>query len=177
MEKSELRYTVKILKKGFPTKELEEQSHDIVSRLEREKHFLRANIVLIYHALPDEVQTAAIIERWYKKKTILLPKIVGKELTLHIYNGEKTLQTGAFNIKEPTTPPFIRYDTIDLAIIPGIAFDLSGHRLGRGGGYYDRLLGKMLPYNVYKIGLAFSFQIFDNVPTESTDVNMDSLVY
>ena len=66
------------------------------------------------------------------------------------------------------------YQAIDLAIVPGMAFDPQGHRLGRGRGYYDRFL-PLIP-QAYKIGLCFPFQLVGNVPTEPTDIAMDEVV-
>jgi 5-formyltetrahydrofolate cyclo-ligase len=176
-DKAQLRQTIRQRKKSFSTAALAKLSSDIVAELEANDHFRDAEVVLMYDALPDEVQTAAFIEKWYKKKTVLLPKVAGENLTLHIYKGKAYMETGAFHIPEPTTPPFLQYSSIDLAVVPGMAFDRKGHRLGRGKGYYDRLFSTMLPQKPFKIGLAFPFQIVDEVPVEPTDVSMDALVY
>lgn len=177
IEKSELRHTIRLQKNTFSAKTIAEYSRGIVSKLEKETHFKKAEVVLMYYALPDEVQTADFIEKWYREKTVLLPKVVGDSLTLHIYKGREYMDTGAFQIPEPTTPPYLRYSSIDVAVVPGMAFDLKGHRLGRGKGYYDRLFSKMLPEKPFKIGLAFPFQIVAHVPIEPTDVSMDCLIY
>ena len=78
-----------------------------------------------------------------------------------------------YDILEPDGEPFTEYASIDLAVIPGMAFTLDGERLGRGKGYYDRLLAKM-PM-VYKLGLCFPFQILDAIPTDENDVLMDEV--
>ena len=97
-------------------------------------------------------------------------------MELRRYTGRQDLQEGAFHIMEPTGTllPQERYAEIETAVIPGMAFDRAGHRLGRGKGYYDRLLAKM-PH-IYKIGVCFDFQKVDSIPTEATDITMDTMV-
>ena len=90
--------------------------------------------------MKDEVQTHAFIEKWSRSKRIILPVVTGDELELRVYTGPQDLAIGSYGIAEPTGAPFTDYETIDLAVIPGVAFDRYGHRLGRGKGYYDRLL-------------------------------------
>ena len=96
-------------------------------------------------------------------------------MELRRYSGPADLQRGAFGIFEPTGELFTDYNTIDVAIIPGMAFDAKGHRLGRGKGYYDRFLAKLSP-STYKIGLCFSWQLVDYVPTDEHDIPMDEVI-
>lgn len=92
------------------------------------------------------------------------------------YTGSKDLRQGSFHIMEPVGRllPVDEYGKIEAGIIPGMSFDKSGHRLGRGKGYYDRMLSKM-PH-LYKIGICFDFQKTETVPTEATDIKMDAIV-
>ena len=76
---------------------------------------------------------------------------------------------------EPTGRSFTDYASIDLAVIPGMAFDTSGNRLGRGKGYYDRFLSLLPPY-IYKIGVCFGFQMFDSIPSDTTDIRMNEVI-
>lgn len=131
--------------------------------------------ILLYHSLPDEVNTLPLIRQLHAEgHTVLLPTVVGSNLELHAYTGDTDLTTSAnFGIAESTGPLFTDYTNIDLAIIPGMAFTPDGHRLGRGKGYYDRLLPQL---SCKKIGLAFPFQIVDHIPCESHDIKMDMVV-
>ena len=135
-----------------------------------------SHIVLAYSALPDEVTTQVLIDELAEQgKTILLPRIVNDtDMKLCRYTGLQDLQVGAYGILEPREELFTDYDTIDVAIIPGMAFDTDGHRLGRGKGYYDRLLTR-IPY-LYKIGLCFSWQMIDHVPIDEHDIVMDEVI-
>ena len=108
------------------------------------------------------------------QKQILLPVVIGNDLELRLYTGPQDLKKGAYGIEEPVGEPFTDYASIDLAIIPGVAFDVHGNRLGRGKGYYDRLLPR-LPH-IYKIGICFPFQLLEEVPTEALDVRMDEVL-
>jgi 5-formyltetrahydrofolate cyclo-ligase len=146
-----------------------------LQRLEQHPRFASAHTLLLYHSLPDEVQTAEFIRKWSTRKRIILPVVVGDDLELRVYEGETSLRKGAFNILEPTGTLFTEYEELDLAIIPGVAFDPNGNRLGRGKGYYDRLLAR-LPATLYKIGICFDFQKLPNIPTEPHDHVMNEVI-
>lgn len=173
MTKEELRKAIRAIKNQTSSDELTLMSGRAVERLERHLDFVNARIVLLYHSLPDEVSTRDLLLRYAGRKTILLPVVVGEDLQLRVYQPE-TMKTGAFGIMEPEGEPFTRYSDIDLAVIPGMAFDMDGHRLGRGRGYYDRLL-PLVPCR--KIGLCFPFQFVETVPSEPHDIAVDEVVF
>lgn len=80
--------------------------------------------------MKDEVQTHAFIEKWSRSKKIILPVVIGDELELRVYTGPQDLAISSYGIAEPTGTRFTDYRAIDLAVIPGVAFDRHGHRLG-----------------------------------------------
>ena len=153
------------------------ESSAFISLLKDNSHFIHAHTLLLYSALPDEVPTQVLIDELVAQdKTVLLPRVVNDtDMELRRYSGPADLQQGAFGILEPTGELFTNYDTIDVAIIPGMAFDAEGHRLGRGKGYYDRFLAKLSP-RTYKIGLCFSWQLVDYMPTNEHDIPMDEVI-
>ena len=171
--KKELRKYVAGLKTQH-TASITQASADVLSRLEAHPVFRTAHTLLLYYSLPDEVNTHDFIRKWSAHKQILLPVVIGDDLELRHYTGPADLKKGAYGIEEPVGEPFTDYDSIDLAIIPGVAFDTHGNRLGRGKGYYDRLLPR-LPHT-YKIGICFPFQLVEEVPTEAQDVRMDEVL-
>lgn len=175
-EKDILRKRMRELKRQFTGKELGELSLLIINKVENHKAVARAETVLMYHSLPDEVDTHDAVNRLAESgKTVLLPKVTGEsEMELRIYRGEGDLRKGAFGIMEPSGELFTDYDSIDVAIIPGMAFDAGGNRLGRGKGYYDRLLAR-IP-DVYKIGICFDFQKVESVPADINDIKMDEVI-
>jgi len=172
MDKKELRANIRLLKKQHSKEQLLEQSDVILSKLEHDADFINANIVMIYSALPDEVQTQAFLDKWRNKKKIILPTVVGDDI-IPVELAENTgFAVGDFNILEPQNEPYT--GDYDLIVVPGVAFDRNGNRIGRGRGYYDRFLCKHL--NVKRIGICFDFQLVDEVPTEPNDIKMDKII-
>ncbi len=152
-------------------------STDVCGKISDAPVWRTVNTILLYSPLKDEVDVRQLIaEAAAAHKCVILPVVDGDNLTLRIYEGERSMAKGAFGIMEPTGTffPVSRYNEIGLAIIPGMAFDNKGHRLGRGKGYYDRLLPH-LP-QAFLMGVCFHFQLLDDVPSEPHDVLMHSVV-
>ena len=160
--------------KALVTEEvLTRKSARVWERVEANPRFQQAGAVLLYWSMPCEVHTHDFIRRWHSEKTIILPVIDGDRLRLALFEGEQSLrQNAAMNIYEPQGSDYPSPETIELAIVPGVAFDRNHHRLGRGGGYYDRLLPRL---NTYNIGVCFDFQMFDDIPYGQNDVPMDEV--
>lgn len=159
-------------KKKYSKITLSDLSTEIMSRLEQTEMFRTASCVALYHALPGEVQTADFIEKWYRTKQLLLPVVQGDDLELRLYIGPEAVKAGPFGILEPVVGS-LAIPTIDLIIIPGVAFDRQKNRLGRGKGYYDRLLTSV---TAPKLGVCFGFQLFDHIPAEPFDQKMDLIL-
>lgn len=150
------------------------QSAEILAALEAHPAFGAAYTVLLYHSLPDEVDTHDFIRKWSGRKQILLPVVVGDDLEVRVYTGPEDLAVGAYGIEEPTGELFTDYAAIDLVVVPGVAFDRNGNRLGRGKGYYDRLLPR-IP-SAFKAGICYPFQLVEEVPSEPFDIRMDTII-
>lgn len=144
----------------------------LLEQIEQHPRFIEATTVLLYHSLPDEVQTHDFVEKWYKQKKILLPVVKGEILKLCHYTGKSCLKQGAYGIEEPTGEAFTDYKVIELALIPGVSFDKHGNRLGRGKGYYDKLLPLLQSYN---IGICYQFQAREEIPAEPFDRSMNEV--
>ena len=172
MEKKELRAQIKTLKKQHTKEQLLEQSKKILAKLEQHPDFVNAEKIMLYSALPDEVQTQAFLEKWHLKKTIILPTVVGDDIVPVEYANDTNFAVGDFNILEPQNEPYA--GDFDLIIVPGVAFDRHGNRIGRGKGYYDRFLCHHLA--VKRIGICFDFQLVDEVPAEPFDIKMDEVI-
>lgn len=172
-EKKALRKHIKSLKGSMDKSDLLAYSHALFSQLEKSERFQKAHTVLCYYSLPDEVFTHEFVERWKDKKNLLLPVVRGDDLELRRYTGRQDLTVGAYQIEEPTGELFTEYEQIELTLVPGVSFDREGNRLGRGKGYYDRLLPKLSSYNV---GICFGFQISEKIPCESFDRKMDAVL-
>ena len=148
----------------------------IISHLTTHPQVINAHTLLLYSALPDEVSLQPLVDDLAQEgKTVLLPRVVDDTtMELRRYTGVNDLQKGAYGIMEPTGELFTDYDQIDVAFVPGMAFDKEGHRLGRGKGYYDRFLP--LLKNAYKIGVCHPSHLLDHVPTDEHDVRMDWII-
>ena len=162
-------------KRAVPADEKLRRSDIIMHRLELTHDFAAAQVVLLYWSMADEVQTHSFVERWYRRKTLLLPCVQGDDLVLRQYTGPECMVSGEqFGIGEPTGDEWTDLEAVQLIAVPGVAFDPAGNRMGRGRGFYDRLL-KSTPHAV-KIGLAYDFQMLDTIPTEPHDVRMDRVI-
>ncbi len=175
MDKAEVRKHIRALKAAVSPEEKLRRSEAIMHQVEALPEFQQARVVLLYWSMADEVQTHAFVERWHKEKTLLLPCVDGDDLRLRQYTGPQCMVAGEqFGIGEPTGEEYTDLDHIDLIIVPGVAFDRQGNRMGRGRGFYDRLL-KTTPTAV-KVGLAFDFQMLDHIPVEPHDIRMNLVI-
>lgn len=173
MDKKELRKQVRALKKQYSAAQLHDMSAEIIRHLLALPEMKESSTVLMYYSLADEVDTHEAIDLLVRSgKTVLLPVVIGDtEMEIRQYTGPKDLRIGSFNIMEPVGKLSTDYAQMDVAVVPGMSFDLKGNRLGRGKGYYDRFLPK-IP-NAYKIGICFPFQKFPSIPADKYDIRMD----
>lgn len=172
MEKSEIRRNIKRLRMMLSDMEKEEAAAEVFAQLENTAAFMMADNILIYHSLPDELSTISFLRKWKDRKHFFLPRVNGVNLDLLPYI-ESELEKGAFDIEEPTGSNLADADDIDMMIIPAVAFDRSGNRLGRGKGFYDRLLAST---KATKVGVGYEFQLLQELPSEPHDVPMDMVI-
>lgn len=172
MTKQEIRKQIKLQKKQFSQAQLAEKSASVLAKLEKHPAFCKANIVMLYCSLPDEVQTMEFLQRWRYKKQIILPTVVGDDIIPVKLEDDTNFAEGDFGIQEPQNVAYT--GAYDLIIVPGVAFDKNGNRLGRGRGYYDRFL--VQHKEITKIGICFDFQLVAQIPTEPTDIAMDDVL-
>ena len=173
-EKKALRIEIRQLKRACPLEERRRKSLSVWEKVERDEVFQQAETVLAYWSMDDEVYTHDFVKRWAGSKTLLLPCVKGDELELRYFDGEERLQPGeGYAIPEPVGELFTDWGKIDLILVPGVAFDKSGNRLGRGKGYYDKVLKQT---GACKVGVCFDFQLVERVPVEPHDVKMDRVV-
>ncbi|MCU4177141.1 5-formyltetrahydrofolate cyclo-ligase [Carboxylicivirga sp. N1Y90] len=175
-DKKELRRAIKAIKQLKSKEEKLGQSISICKQLLSNSIYQEAKNILFYWAMADEVETQTFISDQYQLKSIYLPVIRGEDLDMVLFEGEDKLIPGPkYGIPEPSGERLLDESIIDLVIVPGVAFDSENNRMGRGAGYYDRILNR-LP-NAKKIALAFDFQMVEEVPTEPHDIRMDSVIF
>ena len=172
MEKYEIRRKVKAMRQMLSEIERRQAAEEVFERLEKTAAFLMADHILMYHSLPDEVFTHSFLGKWGKRKHFYLPRVNGVNLEILPYD-ESHLELGSFHIEEPTGSETVDPSQIELVVVPAVAYDRRGNRLGRGKGFYDRLLKNT---RATKVGIGYEFQIVDEVPTEPHDVAMDIII-
>jgi 5-formyltetrahydrofolate cyclo-ligase len=170
--KKDLRQHIRSVKNGLSLDDKKMAGKSVFQALEQTPEFQKSQTILLYWSMPDELPTQDFIEKWSNVKKILLPKIVDNELIVVEYINLSDMTNGNYGILEPNHCNQYQ-GKIDIGCIPGIAFDTKGHRLGRGKGYYDRLL---LQIECIKIGVGFDVQLVDEVPVFQQDINMDIII-
>ncbi len=187
-DKNIIRKRMREEKKQHTEAELIELSRKISRSILQHPKVKNASTLLLYWSLPDEVRTEELVQTFADMgKEVLLPRVVSDtDMTIHRFTSITDLQKGAFGILEPMGEKVEIEELSEqvrkarergkdcIAIVPGMAFDKHGHRLGRGKGYYDRFLRGV--QGMYKIGICYSFQLIDSVPTEEQDVTMDEVI-
>lgn len=144
----------------------------VFEKLEKTPAFLLADRILMYHSLPDELSTHAFLRKWAGKKSFFLPRVNGVNLEILPYDQSR-LELGSFQIEEPAGDDIVDPETLELIIIPAVAYDRKRNRLGRGKGYYDRLLTTT---KAAKIGVAYHFQLVDEIAVEPHDIPVDMVI-
>lgn len=183
--KKELRKMISMRKKQVPVEERRRRSVQVMDRLLALPRFRNAKNILFYWAMQDEVSTQDTVLRCASEgKNVFLPVVDGENLRIRRFNGRAALVPGeSYSIPEPVEgSEEASISEMDLVVVPGVAFDADGGRMGRGKGFYDRLLagteagedGRSI--KPYKVGVCFDFQMIDSVPREPHDMLMDAVV-
>ncbi len=179
--KQQIRTDVLKTLESYTEEKFQEKSAAIEDRLFEFANFLEATVALLYVPIGRQVPTTGIIRRSMDyHKIVVLPAFEPNSFEMHLMkidNPDKELVNGPRKILQPDMSRCkpIPVERIDIAIIPGIAFDEKGGRLGTGGGYYDRLLPK-LSITTRKVAIAFEDQVIAQVPMESHDRYIDIII-
>ena len=171
-EKELIRERIKKKKQQLTDNEKEIEAANVFEKIEALPEFINAHNIMIYWSMPDELPTHDFIIRWSKKKTMLLPVVKGEDMLIKPFSTKEELKQGSLGIWEPDTQKEY-LNSIDLVIVPGVAFDRNKSRLGRGKGYYDRYF---INKRIVKIGVCFDFQLLESIPIDSFDIKMDKVV-
>jgi len=175
--KKEIRKRIDALRRRKPAEWILEHSRRITETLAGQPFFKMAATVHTYVSWRNEVDTHALIQTMLEQgKNIIVPKIEGSQGALvHArIHSLSDLLPGAYGIPEPTrVDPSYDIREIDIVLVPGVAFDRSGYRLGFGGGYYDTFLKQL---EAQRVGLAFDFQLVEEVPRRAEDEKVDIII-
>ncbi|MBI5613429.1 5-formyltetrahydrofolate cyclo-ligase [Candidatus Gottesmanbacteria bacterium] len=174
-KKEEMRKHMLLRRREEPFDRKKSRDRKILDILKKRIALMLEKIVCVYASTAEEVDTTTLIDFLFKEKKIVVVPKISKERCLVLFRIESIddLSVGAFGVLEPKQQCKEVFTTsVDLFIVPGIAFDRQGNRLGWGKGYYDRLLqGVTVP----RIALAYSFQVVDYIPHDDHDIRMTSI--
>jgi len=172
-EKKRLREGILRALRRMPFAEYADKSSVLENRFLSSPEFISADSLLVYAAFDREPETRKIIRTAMALgKRVFVPRVECREICVCKLTSMGELAPGAFGIHEPPAEAKCEDHEFDIIVVPGLAFDKAGHRLGRGGGFYDRLLKKL---GGMRIGLAFDEQVLEGVPNEAHDVLMDKI--
>lgn len=172
MTKEEIRRRVRARKQMIDQSERLAAAQRVFDTVRSMAAFMVARRVLLYHSLPDELSTHLFFENSPGDKTYYLPRVNGLDLEILPYERSR-MHLGSFRIEEPDGDDTVDIDDIDLVIVPAVAYDRHGNRVGRGKGYYDRLLSRS---RATTIGICYDFQLFDEFDTDEFDIPVDYVV-
>lgn len=168
--KKQLRRQMRLSKAQVADAQKQVEADVVFAALERMPEFETASSVLLYYSLPDELPTHRVLQQWCRQKTIYLPRVSGDDLEIVLYDGNLN-DDNPFHIAEPVGPSL---DIVPpLVIVPAVALDSFCHRMGRGRGYYDRLLSQS---RAFTVGVALDCQLVTSVPCEPHDKALDAVV-
>ncbi len=175
IEKQTLRKSIRELRRAMPAQEKIRADNAITQAVCALREIQKAHVVSLYISLPDEVATYPVRSFLLGLgKTVAVPKVEKGNLEFYTITGDSDLEPGVFGLMEPKTScPLVDTKGVDVFLIPGLAFDRNGNRLGWGKGYYDRALSST---KAIKIGLAYACQIVSGVPVTQEDRSMDCIV-
>ena len=149
------------------------------SLLQKNTDFKKSGVVAAFASIRGEIDTYPILEGVLSTgKRLALPHVSKDKTQLRFYEVKNlnTLTPGEFGILCPEPVHAVAMDKIDLILVPGLAFDLKGYRLGFGKGYYDRALPNLRP-DALSVGLCYSFQLVDTVPAGTHDIPVKALLH
>jgi len=179
--KKEIRKKILSLKDGLSTKIIKNHSTAIFDQLNKTEFYTEAHNVMLYVSFGSEVMTKPIIDDLLSRgKRVFIPVTVPKTKALivsELKSYEDDLVVGHFGVMEPKEEALrpVEPSILDLVIVPGVAFDRNGYRIGYGGGYYDRFIPR-LPQKTTTVSLAFDMQLIEKIPTSEYDMAVEYII-
>jgi 5-formyltetrahydrofolate cyclo-ligase len=185
MTKNEIRLKLKEQRNKLTSKERDSLGTAISNRLFQTDAYINCNMIFPYLSFRSEVDTRDIIRRSVKEgKEVFIPRVEDKDMNFYKVQNLEGLILSKFGISEPPKEEINRYKEPwicdnsypKLMLLPGLAFDRYGNRIGYGAGYYDRYLSAFSLTHFYKIGLVYDFQVIDRIPANEFDIKADAIL-
>ncbi len=179
MVKKELREKLREMLSSLDPAELHDRSFRTCHNLIETPEYQRAEILMVFMSLPTEVNTSPLVHQaWRDRKRVLVPKVSWEQrrmMAIEIDSLSDNMNESQFGIRDPAAGVPVPIDNIDMVMVPGLGFDATGNRIGRGQGFYDHFLAHEGWHGI-ACGLAFSEQVVDSVPVVEKDMTMNMLV-
>lgn len=178
MTKGEIREQVRMRKRAMSQEEIVQQSKEILALLYETNEYRQADAIYTYVSYNQEVKTHDLIcKAIMDGKKVAVPKVCGKEMEFYYIHSLRELQSGYQHILEPVTneKADLQSEQRPLLLLPGLAFDKQGNRIGYGGGFYDKYLCKQNK-TFYTCAMGFLFQLYEHLETEEFDVSADMVI-
>jgi len=171
-----LRNRMRAVRQALPESACDARSSAITKRLLALPEVDGAETILAFASIRNEVRTrASMAAAWAAGKRVVLPRVAGDELQLCLVDSETVLVEGAFSVPEPPeTSAIVPPSQVDVALVPALAVDPRGYRIGYGGGYYDKLIPQLR--RACTCAVAYDFQLIAEVPEFPFDVAVDVVV-
>ena len=176
MNKTELRKTIRARKRAMTEAEITEKSEALGRLFVNSEEYRAARSIYGYLPYNQEVRTVPMLERALRDgKRVAVPKCYGDEMRFIWMEDLSLVEKGYANIPEPIADGPVADDETALVLMPGLAFDPQGHRIGYGGGFYDKFLAR--EENHPTLALCYDFQVLDHLETEEFDIPVDKVLW
>lgn len=176
MDKKELRAMIREKKRAMTPEQIEEASQRLAELFFKTEQYKAARTIYGYLPYNQEVRTVPILERALKDgKQVAVPKVYGEEMRFICMTDLSRVEKGYAGIPEPAADGPVAEDPQALVLMPGLAFDPQGHRIGYGGGFYDRFLAREPEHPT--VALCYAFQMLPQLDTEEFDIPVDCVLW
>ena len=176
MDKTELRRRIREKKRAMTPEEIEERSRELGRKFAATEAYRKAKTVYGYMPYNQEVRTVPMLRRALEEgKRVAVPKVYGDDMKFIYLDDLSQVAKGYAGIPEPVADGPVAQDETALVLMPGLAFDRAGHRIGYGGGFYDKFLARE-PHHP-TVALCYDFQVMDRLETEEFDIPVDLVIW
>ena len=176
MNKSELRKYVREKKRAMTAEQIAQKSQELAQLFYTTEAYRNAKTIYGYLPYNQEVRTVPMLQRALEDgKQVAVPKVFGDEMRFIYLTDLSAVAPGYAGIPEPVADGPVAEDPHALVLMPGLAFDRQGHRIGYGGGFYDQFLAKEPEHPT--LALCYDFQLFETLQTEEHDIPVDIVLW
>lgn len=176
MNKQELRQVIRARKRAMTEEDILRRSEILAEKFARSNAYRAAKTIYGYLPYNQEVRTVPMLRRALEEgKRVAVPKVYGDDMKFIYLDDLSQVAKGYAGIPEPVADGPVAQDGTALVLMPGLAFDRAGHRIGYGGGFYDKFLARE-PHHP-TVALCYDFQVMDRLETEEFDIPVDLVIW